>query len=111
MNWSQDGGSPSELPTIQQAKIRILDDVPNILESKYPEDELQGLIDSDLPVYYAEILYQWSKMPSEYEQPLTHAVITNETNIYSLMSFDLFEYYSQTYGEALREIKGEQIDE
>lgn len=105
MIWTKDGGAPSELPTIEEAKKRILEDVPNLLEAKYPEDELNELVNSDLPVYYTEILYQWSKMPSEYEQPLTHAVITDETNIYSLMGFDLFEYYSQTYGEALRQIK------
>jgi hypothetical protein len=92
---------------VLEAKKRILADVPNILESKYPEDELTELVDSDLPVYYSEIIYQWAKLPSEYEQPLSNHVITDETNIYSLMGFDLYDFYRDTYFEALEEIKKE----
>jgi hypothetical protein len=111
MDWTINGGVPSELPTVEEAKKRILEDVPRILKSEYPQDELFLLVDSDLPVYYSEILYMWSKLPSEYEQPLKSKEITEEMNIYSLMSLDLYEYFSETYGKALAEIQDEQVCE
>jgi hypothetical protein len=110
MHWSENGGVPSELPTIEEAKKRILEDAPDILKAAYPQDELTQLVDSDLPVYYSEILYQWSKLPSEYEQPLKSNEITEEMNIYSLMSLDLYEYYSDIYAKALDEIQGEKCE-
>jgi hypothetical protein len=106
MEWTNKGGVPSELPTVAQAKKRILDDVPNILESKYPDDELTELVDSDLPIYNSEIVYQWSKLPSEFENELIGNV-DKGTTIYNLMSFDLYDFYKDVYSKALEEIKEE----
>jgi hypothetical protein len=106
MEWTNKGGQPSELPTVAEAKRRILVDVPNILENKYPEDELTELVDSDLPVYYSEIIYQWAKLPSEFENPIIGNVDEN-TTIYNLMSFDLYDFYKDVYNKALEEIKEE----
>ena len=111
MIYTENGAVPSDLPTVAEAKKRILEDVPNILEKAYTEDELTELVDSDLPIYYSEILYQWSKLPSEFEQPLTNHLITDETNIYSLMGFDLYDFYINVYGKALEEIKEEKAGE
>jgi len=105
MEWTNKGGVPSELPTVAQAKKRILDDVPNILESKYPDDELTELVDSDLPIYNSEIVYQWAKLPVEFENPI--GFVDAETTIYKLMTFDLYDFYKDVYGKALEEIKEE----
>ena len=106
MQYTDKGAIPDELPTVAEAKKRILTDLPNILENNYPEDELIELVDSDLPIYNSEIVYQWAKLPSEFENELIGNV-DKGTTIYNLMSFDLYDFYKDVYSQALEEIKEE----
>jgi hypothetical protein len=110
MEWTNKGGVPSELPTVAEAKERILTDVPNILGEQYPEDELYELVDSDLPIYFSEILYQWGKLPSEWVDSWKNGHLgetDQKLEIFTLMGGDLYEFYSDVYAKALAEIKEE----
>ena len=107
MKFTEKGAIPDELPTVAEAKKRILESVPDILGKPYPEDELTELVDSDLPIYNSEIVHQWAKLPSEFENELVGNV-DKETTIYNLMTFDLYDFYKDVYGKALEEIKQEE---
>jgi hypothetical protein len=115
MIYTENGAVPSELPTVAEAKKRILEDVPNILETEYPEDGVSELVDSDLPVYYSEIFYQWGKLPMEdvdtWQDDLLGSIGDGKLGIYDLMSADLWNFYRNVYDTALEEIKEEKAGE
>lgn len=68
-------------------------------------------IDGYLPIYYNQIVEEWQKMPSEYNDrggaELGHL---EETTIYGLMSLDLYLYYTDIFNEALAELEEELED-
>ena len=66
-------------------------------------------IDGYLPVYYNQIVEEWQKMPSEYNNrwaaELGH--LGQEIDIYNLMSLDLYLYYTDIFNEAVSELEEE----
>lgn len=59
-------------------------------------------VDGYLPVYNNEIIEEWQKMPSEYDnRGVEELGLPNETNIINLMSLDLYLYYGDIFSEAL----------
>jgi hypothetical protein len=69
-------------------------------------------IDGYLPVYYNQIIKEWSEMPSEYEdRGHTELGQMGEITITGLMSLDLFIYYSDIFNEAVTELEEEEEGE
>ena len=66
-------------------------------------------VDGYLPIYYNQIVEEWQKMPSEYNDrgaaELGH--LEQEATIYNLMSLDLYLYYTDIFNEALAELEEE----
>ena len=66
-------------------------------------------IDGYLPIYYNKIVEEWQAMPSEYNNrgaaELGH--LGQETDIYNLMSLDLYIYYTDIFNEAIAELEEE----
>jgi hypothetical protein len=79
-----------------------------IASGNYELDDLRDnsaeWIDGYLPVYYNRIIEEWQNMPSEYNNR-GYAELGGEVNIFSLMSSDLYLYYSDLFTEALNEVK------
>lgn len=72
-------------------------------------DDLSEWAEGFLPVYYSDILKDWSEMPSEFDNQWRDGVeITKETTLYDLMSFDLFMYYLEKANQAYEEILDEE---
>ena len=73
------------------------------------QDNSGEWVDGYLPVYYNEIVEQWQKMPSEYNDrgatELGH--LEQEVTIYNLMSLDLYLYYTDIFNEAIAELEEE----
>ena len=65
-------------------------------------------VDGYLPVYYNQIVEEWQKMPSGYDNrgyaELGH---NGEINIYNLMSLDLYLYYTDIFNKAIDELEEE----
>ena len=72
------------------------------------QDNSGEWVDGYLPVYYNQIVEEWQKMPSEYNdrgaQELGHRT---EFTIYNLMSLDLYIYYTDIFNEAIAELEEE----
>jgi len=65
-------------------------------------------IDGYLPVYYNEIVRQWQDMPSEYnDRGRAELGAGDDFTIYSLMSLDLYIYYTDLFNEVIAELEGE----
>ena len=65
-------------------------------------------IDGYLPVYYNQIVEEWQKMPSEYnDRGSAELGMGQEVTIYNLMSLDLYLYYTDIFNEAIAELEEE----
>lgn len=68
-------------------------------------------VDGHLPIYYNQIVEEWQKMPSEYndrgQAELGH--LEQEVTIYNLMSLDLYLYYTDIFNEAIAELEDELV--
>ena len=73
------------------------------------EDRSGELIDSYIPVYNNRIIEEWQAMPSEYDNRGAEELGAQQGHdIISLMTLDLYLYYSDLFSEAMEEIKQEQ---
>ena len=70
------------------------------------KDRSNELVDSYLPVYYDGIIKEWQDMPSDYDNR-GYAELGGEVNIYSLMTSDLYLYYSDLFNEVIEELEEE----
>jgi hypothetical protein len=65
-------------------------------------------IDGYLPIYYNQIVQEWQKMPSIYnDRGAAELGMRAEATIYNLMSLDLYLYYSDIFNEAVAELEEE----
>ena len=72
------------------------------------QDNSGEWVDGYLPVYYNEIVEQWQKMPSEYnDRGVAELGQTGTETIYNLMSLDLYVYYTDIFNEAIAELEEE----
>lgn len=76
------------------------------------QDNSGEWVDGYLPVYYNEIVEQWQKMPSEYNDrgAAEFGHLGQEVTIYNLMSLDLYAYYLDIFNEAIAELEEELED-
>jgi hypothetical protein len=75
-------------------------------------EEIQGnsgeWVEGYLPVYYNQIVEEWQKMPSEYnDRGAQELGQTGSETIYELMSLDLYIYYTDIFNEAIAELEEE----
>lgn len=78
------------------------------------EDNLPEWADGFVPVYYSDILKDWTEMPSEYaDQWKEYGYDTqrNDGGIMNLMQIDLVFYYLQLTQEVWEEIQNEREEE
>jgi hypothetical protein len=85
-------------------RTEILDNWEQLSEHPEPTDLLDEFADSANPVYYNEILKDWSEMPSEYNDSWQEFGQQNNATIFSLMAIDLAVYYRAIYGKIYAEI-------
>lgn len=69
------------------------------------EDRLGEYVDSALPIYYSDIIDEWRAMPSNYDGAgVDELGVPEKPTVYSLMTGDLYLYYSDLYRDALAEL-------
>jgi hypothetical protein len=70
------------------------------------QDNSGEWVDGYLPIYYNQIVEEWQKMPSEYnDRGHAELGLGHEITIYNLMSLDLYVYYLDIFNEALAELE------
>lgn len=76
------------------------------------EDRLGEYVDSNLPIYYSDIITEWQQMPSEYDgRGIAEFGLPSEPTVYSLMLGDLYAYYYDLLTTALGELMTEKEEE
>jgi hypothetical protein len=88
-------------------KNLLLEEKAEILESSDQDRYLDEFIDSQLPIYYSDIIAEWSEMPSEFQDSHLEFGLPSvaEYNLVtSLMTQDLYNYYSTTTRQMWAEI-------
>jgi hypothetical protein len=93
-----------------EIKEAIEEEWEELTESSYPEDRLMELAESFVPIYYGDIIKDWSEMPSEYDDNWKEqygGVIPEQVGITALMTTDLYEYYRDTTTDIYHQIKKE----
>ena len=65
-------------------------------------------VDGYLPIYNNDILTEWQKMPSEYDDKGAQELGRGEDiTIIRLMSLDLYLYYTDIFNKAIEELEEE----
>jgi hypothetical protein len=96
-----------------EIKSAILEEWEELIEDTYPEDRLAEMADGFVPIYYGEIIKDWTEMPSEYTDNWKEqygGIIPEEVGITALMTSDLYDYYRNTTLGIFGEIKNEKED-
>ena len=91
---------------IKQMVEEIRNDLANGEELDEIKDRSGEIVDGYLPVYYNGIIEEWKQMPSEYnDRGRAELGVGDDFNIYSLMSLDLYLYYTDLFNEAIQEVE------
>jgi hypothetical protein len=96
-----------------EIKAELTNKWEEIIDNTYPEDVLTEMADGFVPVYYENIIKDWTEMPSEFNDRWKEHYGTNvpeEVGITALMTSDLYEYYRDTTLEIYQEIQDEKED-
>jgi flavodoxin len=92
----------------EQMKDEFKTEISNGSDLDTIRDNSGEWIDGYLPVYYNQIVEEWQKMPSEYnDRGAQELGMGQEVTIYNLMSLDLFLYYSDIFNKAIEELEEE----
>jgi hypothetical protein len=75
------------------------------------KDRSGEIIDSHLPVYNNQIIEEWQKMPSEYDNRGANELgyQESELDIVRLMSLDLYLYYTDLFNQVIEEIEEDHL--
>ena len=72
------------------------------------QDNSGEWVEGYLPIYYNQIVEEWQKMPSEYnDRGVAELGQTGTETIYNLMSLDLYVYYNDIFNKAIAELEEE----
>jgi hypothetical protein len=94
------------LTTYGEIKQRIQAELTQLKDSAYPEDIIRDLCDSEVPIFYGQIIEAWCELSDEYTDRWKEEHYEGD-RITDLMAYDLAIYYSHKFFEAWHEIKEE----
>lgn len=93
------------LSTYNDIKDYLKENLAEIQESKYPEDLVREYGDGLVPIYYSEILQEWTDLDAEYKDQWHELGEAGpDSTIYSLMAIDLYLYYTNHADSAYYEL-------
>ena len=96
------------LTTHAEIRAEITDHLEQLQDMREPEDLLQELADSNTPIYYSDIIQEWTELPGEFSDQWQEMGMAEDATITSLMQTDLYLYYQGEFIAAWEEIKEEQ---
>ena len=96
------------LTTHAEIRAEITDHLEQLQDMREPEDLLQELADSNTPIYYSDIIQEWTELPNEFCEQWQEMGRAEDATITSLMQTDLYLYYQGEFIAAWEEIKEEQ---
>ena len=88
------------LTDYEDIKQEILNDWEDITE-----DDLHQIAEGYIPIYYGDIISEWQELPMEYTDSWRDFGISQDTTIFKLMGYDLFNYYYQLTDKAFRDVE------
>jgi hypothetical protein len=91
---------------------RMVEEIKSELSREVELEEIRDnsgeWIDGYLPIYNNRIIEEWQDMPSEYDnRGYAELGGGGEISVISLMSLDLYLYYSDLWNEALTQVEEE----
>jgi hypothetical protein len=94
----------NNLTTKEEIKRQMLEDYA---PERLTEDTLNEITDNNLPIYYSDIIKEWTALEGEYCDTWQDYPITAMSSITGLMTIDLYNYYYSLAWEAYEEIQAE----
>jgi hypothetical protein len=94
------------LTTYGEIKQRIKAELTQLNVSAYPDDIIRELADSEVPIYYNEIINAWCQLSTDYSDRWKVENYEGD-RITDLMAYDLAIYYSDKFDLAWDEIRKE----
>ncbi len=98
------------LTTREQAKKVITDEIEEITNADFVIDQIESLADSEVPVYYGQIIEEWTALTNDESNRFDEIgyMPDETTTIYKLMEIDLYLYYKDLFLSVYNEILEEQ---
>lgn len=96
--------------TIDGIRSAIIEHLEQLNSSEYPEDLLNELAESEVPIFYGEILDEWASLPAEYRDTWTQYGMDEyflEGGIFTLMTVDLRAYYEAQFAHVYAQLTPE----
>jgi hypothetical protein len=100
----------SQITTYNEIKQEVTDRLKELSQSDYPEDLLREWADSIVPIFYHDILEEWTQLPMEEIDEWKQYGMDEyfyEGGIFKLMQIDLLLYYERRFVEAWEAVKEE----
>lgn len=91
----------------EEIKKEIRSNIEQLTATPYPEDLLNEWADSSVPIYYHEIIREWTDLESEDIDRWQEVGQPDKFRIYDLMLIDLWLFYQNAYLIAWEEVKAE----
>lgn len=91
------------LTTFKTIKNRFADAGVDLVPGEYPE-AISELADSEVPIYYSEIIDEWRELPMEHSNRFSEIGVDDDFTITQLMQIDLYIYYREQFEAAYNEL-------
>jgi hypothetical protein len=92
------------LTSKEEIKRQMLEDYA---PENLTEDTLNEITDNNLPIYYSDIIKEWTALEGEYCDTWQDYPITQMSTITGLMTVDLYNYYYALAWDAFQEIQAD----
>jgi hypothetical protein len=92
--------------SVEEMVVEIRTELTKGVELDELKDNSGEWVDGYLPTYNSDIIEQWKKMPSEYDDRGAQELGAGEdVTIIRLMTLDLYLYYTDLFNEALTQVE------
>ena len=97
--------------TVEEITKEVQENKAYILARKYPEDMAHEYADSQVPIYYSEIIREWTDLPEEFSNKYHELSDSLPDRIEDLMRTDLYLYYWNHYSSAIEALVREREEQ
>ena len=94
------------LTTYSDVKDQVLTEINDydLANDTYPEDRLNEMADSAVPIYTNEIISEWCELPFDSRDRWQDYGADSNSSITHLMALDLLVYYEEQFRHAFAEL-------
>jgi hypothetical protein len=99
------------LYTPEEIKAEVLADKEHLLEQAYPQDASIEYAENATPVWKDDIIMTWRDLSPDYKDSHLDSGVERPISIYTLMAYDIQNYYQELYYAEINELVEERDEQ